>query len=293
MKEIKLIIAFLGLSIFLFSCKHSNINQKDIVAKVNDAVLTKSEIRELMEENNFNGQDSLYIIKAYVKNWVVNQILKQEAEKNLNDLDKSRIERLVNDYKTDLFVNKYKQLYIKQKLDTTIADTELVTFYHSYNFDYTLKRPIIKAVEVKVPKKSYKYYEIRKLMKDADKNYDEINKICSERKYYINDFGDRWVNFAPFKENYKISEKDLKKGKLFIKNAEADTLVDEMLYISDYMLPGDTIPYELVKDDLKKIILHKRKVSLFYQLINNTYQDALSNKNYYIDKTYIIKEDEE
>lgn len=288
----KLAIALFGL-IILAGCKHNNINEKDIIAKVNDAVLTKSEIKELMEENNFKGEDSLYIIKAYVKNWVVNQVLKQEAENNLNDLDKARIEKLVEEYKTDLFVNKYKQLYIKQKLDTTISDTELVSFYHTYNFDYRLKQPIIKAVEVKVPKKSYKYYEIRKLMKNADKNYDEIKKICDEHKYYLNDFGERWVNFELFKENYNIDNKDLKKGKLFIKSAPSDTLVDEMLYVSDYMLPGDTIPYELVKDNLKKIILHKRKVSLFYQLVNNTYQDALSNKNYYIDKTYVIKEDEE
>ncbi len=289
----KFIIAVSSLIIILAGCKHNNVNEKDIVAKVNDAVLTKSEIKELMEENNFKGKDSLYVIKAYVRNWVVNQLLKQEAENNLNDLDRARIEKLVNEYKTDLFVNKYKQLYIKQKLDTAISDTELVSFYHSYNFDYRLKQPIIKAVEVKVPKRSYKYYEIRKLMKDADKNFDEIKKICSEHKYYLSDFGERWINFEPFKENYKIENKNLQKGKLFIKSAPADTLVDEMLYVSDFMLPGDTIPYELVKDNLKKIILHKRKVSLFYQLVNNTYQDALSNKNFYIDKTYVIKENEE
>jgi hypothetical protein len=282
-----LIIALLYI---LSGCTNNNYDEKDVIAKVGDAVLTKNDIKDIFAQNKMDNADSTYFVKTYVKNWIVSQILKQKAEKNLNDFDRARIEKLVQDYKTDLFVNKYKQLYIKQKLDTSVADTELVSYYHTFNFDYILKSPVIKGVEIKVPKKSLKYYDLLHKMKNADKNYDEIKSICNEFKFYFSDFDDKWVNFEIFKDNYKISDKDLKKGKLFVSPTPEDSMVYGMLYISDFLVPGDTIPYELVKNNLKKIILHKRKVSLFYQLINNTYQDALNDKKNYINKSYVIKE---
>ncbi len=277
--------------VVLSGCNNNHYNNKNVIAKVGDAVLTQNDIKDIFAQNKMDNADSTYFVKTYVKNWVVSQILKQKAEKNLNDFDRARIEKLVQNYKTDLFVNKYKQLYIKQKLDTSVTDTELVSYYHTFNFDYILKTPVIKGVEIKVPKKSLKYYILQNKMKNADKNYDEIKNICNEFKFYFTDFGDQWVNFEPFKDNYQISDRNLKKGKLYIAPTPEDSMVNGMLYVSDYLLPGDTIPYELVKNNLKKIILHKRKVSLFYQLINNTYQDALNDKNNYINQSYVIKED--
>ncbi len=284
MKNLFIVLLFL---MGLLGCNSNNVQKKDILAKVGDNVLTKRELKEILLENGINGKDSIYFIKSYIKNWVINQKLRQEAEKYLNDLDKAAIEKLVEDYKTDLYVNKYKQLYIKQKLDTVVSDTELASFYNTCDFDYLLKTPIVKGIEIKVPKRAYTYYKLRDLMRNAEKNYDEITKLCKENKFYFTDFGDNWIDFEKVSNIYNIGTKDLKKRHLYIHTLPYDSLKDGILYISDCLLPGDTIPFSVIKKDLKKIIIHKRKEKLFYQLSNNAFEDVINDKNNYINRMYV------
>ena len=284
------ILLIILVTFFLISCNNNNIDHENVIARIDNAVLTKNDINEIFALNKMDNEDSSFFVKNYVKIWVVQQILKQKAEKYLNDIDKARIEKLVSNYRKDLFVNKYKQLYINQKLDTSITDTELVKFYNTYNFDYLMKKTAIKGIEIKVPKKSRKYYDLLNKMRNADDNYLEIKKICNEFKYYYNDFNDNWVSFENFEDIYNISSQNLKKGKLFTTTSPKDSSITNMLYISDLLLKGDTIPFELAKENLKKIILHKRKNNLLNQLVNNTYIEALNQKNNYINQDYVINE---
>ena len=284
------ILLIILVTFFLISCNNNNIDHENVIARIDNAVLTKNDINEIFALNKMDNEDSSFFVKNYVKIWVVQQILKQKAEKYLNDIDKARIEKLVSNYRKDLFVNKYKQLYINQKLDTSITDTELVKFYNTYNFDYLMKKTAIKGIEIKVPKKSRKYYDLLNKMRNADDNYLEIKKICNEFKYYYNDFNDNWVSFEHFEDIYNISSQNLKKGKLYTTTSPNDSSITNMLYISDLLLKGDTIPFELAKENLKKIILHKRKNNLLNQLVNNTYIEALNQKNNYINQDYVINE---
>jgi len=284
------ILLIILVTFFLISCNNNNIDHENVIARIDNAVLTKNDINEIFALNKMDNEDSSFFVKNYVKIWVVQQILKQKAEKYLNDIDKARIEKLVSNYRKDLFVNKYKQLYINQKLDTSITDTELVKFYNTYNFDYLMKKTAIKGIEIKVPKKSRKYYDLLNKMRNADDNYLEIKKICNEFKYYYNDFNDNWVSFENFEDIYNITSQNLKKGKLYTTTSPNDSSITNMLYISDLLLKGDTIPFELAKENLKKIILHKRKNNLLNQLVNNTYIEALNQKNNYINQDYVINE---
>ena len=283
-----LIILLLFLST---GCNRPEEDNKDIVARVGNEILTKSDLNTLLLENRITSKDSAILIKTFVKNWIINQMLSQKAEKNLNEIDLNNIENMVNEYRTTLFVQQYKQRYINQKLNTTVSDQDLIKFYHAFNFDFHLKAPVVKAIMITMPATTNKYYKIRKLLKgDLDKNYSEIEKISTNDKFKINDFNQLWVNFEPLKNEFNISEDYLKTRDLFSKKDSTDNSVS-LLKILDFKLSGDTIPLQFVKDNLEKIILHKRKQNIIYKLEHNAYQDVLDNKDYFVAKPYIIKDE--
>ena len=286
---------FLSLIILLLlviaGCNRPEEDNKDIVARVGNELLTKNDLNTLLLENKITSKDSTILIKTFVKNWIINQMLSQKAEKNLNEIDLNNIENMVDDYRTTLFVQQYKQRYINQKLNTKVSDQDLIAFYQTFNFDFHLKSTVVKALMITMPATTNKYYKIRKLLNgDLDKNYSKIEKISTDNKFKINNFNHLWVNFEPLKNEFNISENYLKTRTLFSKKDSIDASVS-LLRILDFKLAGDTIPLQFVKDNLKKVILHKRKQNIIYKLENNAYQDVLDNKDYFVAKPYIIKDE--
>ncbi len=280
------------LSLFLITgCNRPEEDNKDIVARVGDELLTKSELNTILLENKITSEDSAILIKTFVKNWIVNKMLSQKAEKNLNDIDLKNIENMVNDYRTTLFVQQYKQRYINQKLNTNVSDKDLITFYQTFNFDFHLKSTIVKALMITMPATTNKYYKIRNLLKgNLDRNYSEIEKISVKNKFKLENFKQFWINLEALKNEFTIDENHLKSQNIFSKKDSASTSIS-LLKIIDYRLPGDTIPLQLVQNDLKKIILHKRKQNIIYKLEHNAYEDVLDNKDFFVAKPYIIRDE--
>lgn len=286
-------LSFLIILFFFFNagCNRPEEDNKDIVARVGDELLTKSDLNTLLLENKIASKDSAILIKNFVKNWIVSQMLSQKAEKNLNEIDLNNIEKMVDSYRTTLFVQQYKQRYINQKLGTTVSDQELIKFYQTFNFDFHLKVTVVKALMVTMPATTNKYYKIRNLLNgNLDENYSKIEKISSKYQFEINDFNHLWINFEPLKKEFNIGENYLKSKKLFSKKDSIDATVS-FVKIIDFKLDGDTIPFQLVKDNLETIILHKRKQNIIYKLEHNAYQDALDNKDYFVAKPYIIEDE--
>lgn len=278
--------------LFISGCNRPEEDDKGIVARVGDKLLKKTDLNTLLLENKITAKDSTILIKTFVENWVINQILSQKAEKNLNEIDLNKIENMVNDYRTTLFVQQYKQRYINQKLDTTVSNQELISFYQTFNFDFHLKTTIVKALMITMPAKTKKYYKIKNLLTgELDKNYQKIEAISSKEKFKINDFNHQWINFEALKNKFNIQDKYLKARKqVFSKKDSIDGSIS-LLRIIDFKLNGDTIPLQFVKDNIKRIILHKRKQDIIYKLEHNAYEDALDNKEYFVAKPYIIKDE--
>ncbi len=277
--------------LFISECKRPEEDDKGIVARVGSEILKKSDLNTLILENKIASKDSAILIKTFVKNWIINQILSQKAEKNLNEIDLNNIENMVNDYRTTLFVQQYKQRYINQKLDTTISEDELISFYQTFNFDFHLKTTIVKALMITMPTKINKLYNIKNLLAgDLDKNYQKIEAISSKEKLTMNDFNHQWINFETLKNEFNIQDNYLKTKQVFSKRDSAENSTS-LLRIIDFKFNGDTIPLQLVKDNIKKIILHKRKQDIIYKLEQNAYNDALDNKDHFVAKPYIIQDE--
>lgn len=121
----RFVIGLFSLLIFC-SCQNENVNNDRIIATVYDKTLYQSDLQSVMYEG-ISVNDSIVRTKAFVDNWIRNQLLIHQAE---NSIDKSELDfsKQLEDYRNSLIVYKYETLLIEQNLDTVVTEEEIAEY---------------------------------------------------------------------------------------------------------------------------------------------------------------------
>ena len=121
----RFVIGLFCLLIFC-SCQNENVNNDRIIATVYDKTLYQSDLQSVMYEG-ISVNDSIVRTKAFVDNWIRNQLLIHQAE---NSIDKSELDfsKQLEDYRNSLIVYKYETLLIEQNLDTVVTEEEIAEY---------------------------------------------------------------------------------------------------------------------------------------------------------------------
>ena len=112
--------------------------------------------------------------KLNIDKWIRKQLLLEKAELNLTPSQKD-VEIQLNDYRSSLLIYKYEQEWIKQNLDTVVAENEIREYYKLYSGNFILDENILKALYVKIPVFSPNIDKVKKWYK-SDKNDDLTSK---------------------------------------------------------------------------------------------------------------------
>lgn len=268
-----ILLAFIVL--VFFSCKNSE-KEKTKLAQVHSKVLYLEDIADVFPENSSKA-DSNSIIKNKIDNWVNKQVILNRAELSLKK-EKKSIDKVVEDYRESLLIEKYKQKYLEQKIDTQINDIEIRNYYNNYYESFVLNEEIVKAHFFKIDKDCGKLKEFR--TEFINKNEKELLalSINDSIKYY--NFNDKWyritevLNLLP--TTITNHEAILKLSKKF------ETRDDKYIYFlifNDYKLKGNPIPFEKAKNRIRIILLNKRKKNIITKLEKNIYQSDIKNNN--------------
>ncbi len=84
------------------------------------------------------------MVKSIINNWAIQEILRKRAEENLSRAENDSYTKLVQDYKSSLLVNGYKERLIKQQLDTAISEEEVADYYRLNSKNFRLNEELIK-----------------------------------------------------------------------------------------------------------------------------------------------------
>ena len=96
---------YITLVLVLFSCSDFNEDNSQNIAKFKDQILKKSQLTELFNKTNY--KDSIIIINKLINEWAVNKILIEKAKLNLTIQDLNSLEKLVKNYKSELYSTAY------------------------------------------------------------------------------------------------------------------------------------------------------------------------------------------
>ena len=260
--------------LFVFSCKKEE--HKTELASVYGNKLYLEDIQDIIPKG-INKSDSLIILKNKVDLWVRKQTLLNRAEINLSENQKD-IDYIVEEYRESLLIEKYKQEYIKQNLDTNITDVQIESYYNEYPESFTLNNDIVKAY--------YYKFNISENINTFKKYFLSNEDDAIERmKEYAENNAEDYFNFSKEWNDLSIISNLLP---ISLNNAETVVNLNKRIqtrdnnfvyfvYFKNYKLKGQKMPLEFAKDKIKIIILNKRKSNLINKLENKIFKNAVKN----------------
>jgi len=275
-KYLLLLIAFTG----IIACNNTDNDQP--AAKVNDNILYFSEISAIVP-NNSNKEDSLLIADNYIHQWVKKQLIISKAELNLSEEDKD-VSKMVEDYRSSLIIHKYQQQLIEQKLDTIVTSFQIDNYYRKFSNNFILNRNIIKALFIKIPKPVPDFKKIQKLYKSQkEEDWEELEDYCFQNATNFDNFSDQWINANELLSRMPLSSKsedNLLKHRKHIESEDSTHYY--FAKIKEVEFKNSVAPLPFVRDDIKKILINKRKIEFIRNLEENIYRDAESKNKFKI-----------
>lgn len=275
-KYLLLLIAFTG----IIACNNTDNDQP--AAKVNDNILYFSEISAVVP-NNSNKEDSILIADNYIHQWVKKQLIISKAELNLSEEDKD-VSKMVEDYRSSLIIHKYQQQLIEQKLDTVVTSFQIDNYYRKFSNNFILNRNIIKALFIKIPKPVPDFKKIQKLYKSQkEEDWEELEDYCFQNATNFDNFSDQWINANELLSRMPLSSKsedNLLKHRKHIESE--DSTYYYFAKIKEVEFKNSVAPLPFVRDDIKKILINKRKIEFIRNLEENIYRDAESKNKFKI-----------
>ncbi len=247
--------------LILFSCSKKN-NQKNILAQVNNTYLYQDDLPQELK-NNFDNKSNKDLVKMFIDKWVENQLLIQEANDKLNSNDKN-FEKQLEDYQNSLLIHQLKEKIISEKLDTSVTNEELLTFYNENNQLFLLNQNIVKIRYVKINKNAKEISKIKQLMQNPNRQNDSMLKLICQGKaenFYVDNqwlYLDEITKEIPLDPNYD-QQRFLNSNK-FLSFQEFDMLY--LVYLIDFKLKNNSSPFELEKENIKNVFLYQRKTKL-------------------------------
>lgn len=274
---------FLLLLVLFMSCEYIKQDTKQMpIARVNDTYLYAEDIKDLASQAS-SKTDSTLLVSNFIKNWATKQLLIDRALVNLTQKQQETFNKLVEDYKNELYTEAYKNNVVQKQLDSTILEKEYQIFYNENKDNFKLNDNLIQLRYVYVDKNYSNIDEIKKHLKKFDKTDKQIleeNKLTFN-KYNFND--STWIkkeNILQEIPEFKNQEKQLLKKSNFVQLQ--DSLGVYLVKIKEVLHVNDIAPLPYVKPTIKQIILNRRKLELLKKLETDITKDAQKNNKFEI-----------
>ncbi len=246
-----------------------------ILAKVEGYYLYEADMEGVIPYGT-SARDSILLAKSFIENWIKSRLLIRQAERNLTprQLDFSK---KLEDYRNSLVIYAYESELIKQMLDTVVSESEIEQYYYDNLQNFELKHNIVKVIYVILPYQSQETEIFRNLFQTDDElMLDSIDYYARQYAlaYHLND--EEWLGFNQLASLIPI---DAYNQELYLKNTRYLEIDEDpfsyLVLFRDYMVSESTSPLELVQNDIKNILLNKRKRQLVRQMEHDLYEQAM------------------
>lgn len=267
------------LLIFIFiSCSKKQDN-KNAIARVYDVYLFDEDLKEILPEN-YSREDSVLLANNYINSWAQDQLLLQKAEINLDD--KVSVDKLVDQYRQDMLINKYKSAVVEQYLDTVVTSDDISLFYNENKEIFRLNEELVKIKYIHFSNDLLNPEDFETMFRSSKQ--EDIDSLQSkEMQLKSFNFNDSiWIRLEDIMTKIPVlddrdKELILKKSKFFEKK---DSLGVYLVAVKEALRRNETAPMSYVLPTIKQMILHKKKLELLKKIEKTLIEDALNNKEF-------------
>ncbi|MFT5847108.1 peptidyl-prolyl cis-trans isomerase [Psychroserpens sp.] len=278
----KQLLTIVLLAFSLMSCNFFKETDERIpVARVDDKYLYEEDIKDLVVEG-MPANDSIQIVNSFINRWATQQLLLEGAERNLSEDKQTDFNKLVEQYKNDLYTKAYLEALVKKRIDTTVNKAQATVVYEANQETFKLNEELVKFRYIRIAQNAINEADITKRFKRFDlEDQRFLDSIAVQFKSYsLND--SLWIKVSQITEKIRVlnseNKKELLKKSNFIQLK--DSLDLYLMQIEDVLNQNNLAPQEYVKPTIKQIVINKRKLELIKQLEKDITKDAIKNKQF-------------
>lgn len=255
--------------------------EDQMLARVYDTYLYRSDIADIVPEGT-NSKDSTMMVKNFINKWIEEQLLIHAAEQSLTADQKNFKDQLEN-YRNSLLIYTYESHLIQKNLDTNVRDDEIYRYYEENKQNFELKENIIKVHFVILKDPPKKNNPLKRLLLSNDPaDTEELVTYCRKNayNYYLED---EWITFSELLKTIPIETFN---QTIYLQNNKYVEFNDSSFYyfirFLDFKIQEGVSPLNFEKDNIRKIIINKRKAQLIDKMRKDMLQQAMNNNGFEI-----------
>jgi hypothetical protein len=271
------IIIIILLALFSFSCSRTVTKEGgQPIVRVYDKFLYLDELKRIIPSGS-SKSDSSSKASNYIDMWIKKQLLIKKAEQTLSE-DQKDVDKQLEEYRTSLLIYKLKQKFIEQELDTVVNIKEMEDYYNTHIAEFKLTNNIVNALYIKILKSAPELNQVRYWSRSKNSGDSvQLSNYCKKNATKFDYFNNDWVNLNTLLREVPYQVIDQKEFLLSRINIDVqDSLYSYLLNIKSFKLKGEVTPLLFMKENIKSIILNKRKIMLIDELEKGIYQNALT-----------------
>ena len=254
----------------------------EVVAQVGQEKLYRSDIDKVIPAG-LVPEDSVRMTRQYINSWASDRVYLKIAEQQLSKSERDVTAEL-EDYRKSLLKYRYEQIYVNERLDTSVTQDNIEEYYKAHLDKFVLERPVLKARYLNIASDSPNLKPIRKRMaSDQAQDLIEADSLAFSSALKFTTWSDRWIDAAVLAREYGMEHAELlsKMNRGWIEHVDTTGQM-RLAYISDIMPKGKNAPLEYCEENIRDIIISTRKQSLIMNLEQDLLNDALENGQYVI-----------
>jgi hypothetical protein len=262
------------------SCQYfQSVENPDVVVSLDGRYITTSDLQALLPVD-YTTEDSTTIVDRYIRDWLLDVSLMENALDNIPDQRQEQLDQLVDRYKIELYTQEYLQELTKQNLDTAISARNINRYYTEKNEEFILNEDLVKFRYVMVDPLYEEFDEVEKWFKKGDSV--SLHKVDSlkltYKGFFLND--SIWVKKSKIFENIPLIDPANESNYLIAgKNwKEEDSLGLYLIHFNDILKRGEVAPQQYVEPTIKQILLNRRKLEFIKNLEQDLLEDAVLRK---------------
>lgn len=276
-------IFFIVVFLLNSGCHWFNIKQENndrVLAEAYDDILLESEIPFSKTEQALSKQDSLAFIKSYINSWIENKVILEKASINVDPEYMEELQQKVNDYRNALLTFEYEKKLIQQNIDTVVSEEEIQDYYQKNIENFKLRDHIVRCLFIKINKNSDAVKEFLKhySLKTTEDTVFIMDMAKLEAEKYLTDLNtwrklDYVLSELPM-GNRVIDQQTFVKGHKFLELEDNQYIY--LINILEYKLRGADAPASYIHENIKLMILNKRKYAYLNGIRKKLIETAIS-----------------
>lgn len=258
--------------------------REDAIARVYDKYLYAEDLEGVIPPGT-TANDSLEITTAYINNWVRQELLLKQAEDNLDETHRD-FNRQIEQYRNSLIIFAYESELVNQKLDTAVSMSEIEDYYQKNQSNFNLRENIVLADYVIINAASPLAGKVKTLLQSSrETDKEKLQTLCQENgiEHLVND--GTWMSFADLSRKIPLTVDDqldfLKRNRYY---EVKDSTTVYLVAIDAYKSKESISPLNFEIENIRTILLNKRKAELLASMENDLYNDAVKRNKYEIFK---------